>query len=179
MILNQAQPFSYVNMLVDGSWRRQYRNKPNFFHLNRLSSSMVIKMDFDLAMTILAYNLYRLLALDLPGYENNTAVTLYEKFIQNNGVSSMDGIIANLPAICDLAEKYRALVMVDDSHAVGFMGEKGRGTPEYCGVEDRIDINTGTLGKALGGASGGYTSERNVKLQRRGSAKRCKPPVKR
>ena len=70
----------------------------------------------------------------------------------------MDGSIANLKVICDLAEKYDALVMVDDSHAVGFIGEKGRGTPEYCGVMDRIDITTGTLGKALGGASGGYTS---------------------
>jgi glycine C-acetyltransferase len=72
----------------------------------------------------------------------------------------MDGIIANLAAICDLAERYDAMVMVDDSHAVGFMGENGRGTPEYCGVADRIDILTGTLGKALGGASGGYTSGR-------------------
>jgi len=72
----------------------------------------------------------------------------------------MDGIIANLPAICDLADKYNALVMVDDSHAVGFMGDGGRGTPEYHHVMDRIDIITGTLGKALGGASGGYTSSR-------------------
>ncbi len=70
----------------------------------------------------------------------------------------MDGIIANLPAICDLCEKYDALVMVDDSHAVGFMGAHGRGTPEFCGVEGRVDILTGTLGKALGGASGGYTA---------------------
>jgi glycine C-acetyltransferase len=70
----------------------------------------------------------------------------------------MDGIIANLKGICDLAEKYDAMVMVDDSHAVGFVGAHGRGTPEYCGVEGRIDIVTGTLGKALGGASGGYTS---------------------
>ena len=70
----------------------------------------------------------------------------------------MDGIVANLPAICDLAEKYNALVMVDDSHAVGFMGKNGRGTHEYHNVMDRIDIITGTLGKALGGASGGYTS---------------------
>jgi glycine C-acetyltransferase len=80
------------------------------------------------------------------------------KLIATDGVFSMDGIIANLPAICDLADKYDALVMVDDSHAVGFMGERGRGTPEYCGVASRIDIITGTLGKALGGASGGYTS---------------------
>src|SRR5438093_905838 len=76
------------------------------------------------------------------------------------GVSSMDGYIAKLHDICDLAEKYGALVMVDDSHAVGFMGPHGRGTPEYCGVEGRVDILTGTLGKALGGASGGYTSGR-------------------
>ncbi len=79
------------------------------------------------------------------------------KLIATDGVFSMDGIIANLPAICELAEKYDALVMVDDSHAVGFMGETGRGTPEYCGVLDKVDIITGTLGKALGGASGGFT----------------------
>jgi glycine C-acetyltransferase len=72
----------------------------------------------------------------------------------------MDGVIADLGAICDLAEQYDALVMVDDSHAVGFVGEGGRGTPAYCGVADRVDIVTGTLGKALGGASGGYTSGR-------------------
>ncbi|MBA2728687.1 MAG: glycine C-acetyltransferase [Parachlamydiaceae bacterium] len=82
------------------------------------------------------------------------------KLIATDGVFSMDGSIANLKAICDLADKYGALVMVDDSHAVGFVGENGRGTPEYCGVEDRVDIITGTLGKALGGASGGYTSGR-------------------
>lgn len=80
------------------------------------------------------------------------------KLIATDGVFSMDGIIANLPAICDLADKYHALVMVDDSHAVGFMGANGRGTPEYHQVMNRIDIITGTLGKALGGASGGYTS---------------------
>ncbi len=72
----------------------------------------------------------------------------------------MDGIIANLPAICELADRYDALVMVDDSHAVGFLGPRGRGTPEYHGVTGRIDILTGTLGKALGGGSGGYTSGR-------------------
>jgi glycine C-acetyltransferase len=72
----------------------------------------------------------------------------------------MDGYIANLTAICDLAEKHNALVMVDDSHAVGFMGKTGRGTHEHCGVMGRVDIITGTLGKALGGASGGYTSGR-------------------
>ncbi|MBT5902910.1 MAG: glycine C-acetyltransferase [Opitutaceae bacterium] len=82
------------------------------------------------------------------------------KLIVTDGVFSMDGFIAPLREICDLADKYKALVMVDDSHAVGFMGPNGRGTPELCGVEDRIDINTGTLGKALGGASGGYISGR-------------------
>jgi glycine C-acetyltransferase len=82
------------------------------------------------------------------------------KLIATDGVFSMDGIIADLKGICDLADRYHALVMVDDSHAVGFMGDKGRGTPEFCGVEGRIDIITGTLGKALGGASGGYTSGR-------------------
>ena len=82
------------------------------------------------------------------------------KLIATDGVFSMDGIIANLKAICDLADKYHALVMVDDSHAVGFIGAGGRGTPEYCGVADRIDIYTGTLGKALGGASGGYIAAR-------------------
>ena len=80
------------------------------------------------------------------------------RLIATDGVFSMDGIIANLRAICDLADKYDALVMVDDSHAVGFVGEKGRGTHEYAQVMDRIDIMTGTLGKAMGGASGGYTS---------------------
>jgi glycine C-acetyltransferase len=82
------------------------------------------------------------------------------KLIATDGVFSMDGIIADLKSICDLADRYKALVMVDDSHAVGFVGNHGRGTPEYCGVEGRIDIITGTLGKALGGASGGYVSAR-------------------
>jgi glycine C-acetyltransferase len=82
------------------------------------------------------------------------------KLIATDGVFSMDGIIANLKAICDLADRYNALVMVDDSHAVGFVGQHGRGTPEFCGVEGRIDILTGTLGKALGGASGGYVAAR-------------------
>jgi glycine C-acetyltransferase len=82
------------------------------------------------------------------------------KLIATDGVFSMDGIIANLAGICDLADRYGALVMVDDSHAVGFIGEHGRGTPEYCGVEGRVDIVTGTLGKALGGASGGYVAAR-------------------
>ena len=82
------------------------------------------------------------------------------RIIATDGVFSMDGYIANLAGICDLAEKYKALVMVDDSHAVGFMGKQGRGTPEYNNVLGRVDILTGTLGKALGGASGGYTSGR-------------------
>ena len=100
-------------------------------------------------------------------YENNNMAALEAelkkagdarfKLIATDGVFSMDGIIANLSGICDLAEKYDAMVMVDDSHAVGFVGEHGRGSAEYCGVEGRVDIITGTLGKALGGASGGYT----------------------
>ncbi|NQZ92727.1 MAG: glycine C-acetyltransferase [Moritella sp.] len=103
-------------------------------------------------------------------YKNNNMASLEEqliaadaagvrhKLIATDGVFSMDGVIANLKGVCDLADKYNALVMVDDSHAVGFVGEGGRGTPEHCGVMDRVDIITGTLGKALGGASGGYTS---------------------
>jgi glycine C-acetyltransferase len=101
-------------------------------------------------------------------YKNNDMNSLREqleaangariKLIATDGVFSMDGYIANLSAICDLAEEYGALVMVDDSHAVGFMGEHGRGTHEYCGAMGRVDIITGTLGKALGGASGGYTA---------------------
>jgi len=82
------------------------------------------------------------------------------KLIATDGVFSMDGTIADLKSICDLADQYDAMVMVDDSHAVGFIGENGRGTHEHCGVMDRVDIITGTLGKALGGASGGYTSAR-------------------
>ena len=103
-------------------------------------------------------------------YANNDMADLEEKLkaadnarfrmIATDGVFSMDGSFANLSAICDLAERYDAMVMVDDSHAVGFVGEAGRGTPEYCGVEGRVDILTGTLGKALGGASGGYTAAR-------------------
>jgi glycine C-acetyltransferase len=80
------------------------------------------------------------------------------RLIVTDGVFSMDGYLAPLPAICDLAEKYDAMVMVDDSHAVGFMGSSGAGTPEHFGVSDRVDIISGTLGKALGGASGGYIS---------------------
>jgi glycine C-acetyltransferase len=82
------------------------------------------------------------------------------RLIATDGVFSMDGYVANLAGVCDLAEKHDALVMVDDSHAVGFMGDRGRGTHEFCGVMGRVDILTGTLGKALGGASGGYTSAR-------------------
>lgn len=82
------------------------------------------------------------------------------KLIVTDGVFSMDGIIANLTGICDLADQYNAIVMVDDSHATGFIGEKGRGTPSFCGVEGRVDIITSTLGKALGGASGGFVAAR-------------------
>jgi glycine C-acetyltransferase len=82
------------------------------------------------------------------------------RLIATDGVFSMDGTIANLKGICDLAEKYGAMVMVDDAHAAGFIGQTGRGTPEHCGVQGRVDVITGTLGKALGGASGGYTSGR-------------------
>lgn len=87
------------------------------------------------------------------------------KLVATDGVFSMDGTLANLPAICELADKYGALVMVDDSHAVGFVGQTGKGTPEHFGVTDRIDIITGTLGKALGGASGGYTSGRKAIIE--------------
>ncbi len=82
------------------------------------------------------------------------------RLIATDGVFSMDGTIANLQGVCDLAEKYDAMVMVDDAHAAGFIGKTGRGTPEHCGVQGRVDVITGTLGKALGGASGGYTSGR-------------------
>ena len=114
-------------------------------------------------------------------YKNNNMADLEEKLkeaasarirlIATDGVFSMDGFVANLQGVCDLAEKYDALVMVDDSHAVGFMGENGKGTPEHCGVMGRVDILTGTFGKALGGASGGYTaaSEKIVKLLRQKS----------
>ena len=103
-------------------------------------------------------------------YKTNDMADLREKLaatkdaryrlIATDGVFSMDGHFANLPAICELADEFDALVMVDDSHAVGFVGPRGRGTHEHCGVMDRVDILTGTLGKALGGASGGYTSGR-------------------
>ena len=80
------------------------------------------------------------------------------RLVATDGVFSMDGTFANLPVVCELADRYKAMVMVDDSHAIGFVGANGRGTPEYWGVERKVDIVTGTLGKALGGASGGYTS---------------------
>jgi len=86
------------------------------------------------------------------------------KLIATDGVFSMDGYLADLKTVCDLADRYGALVMVDDSHAVGFMGARGRGTHEHCGVMERVDILTGTLGKALGGASGGYTSSRHPEI---------------
>jgi len=86
------------------------------------------------------------------------------RLIATDGVFSMDGTIANLKAICDLADKYQALVMVDDSHAVGFVGANGKGSPEYCDVMGRVDILTGTFGKALGGASGGYTSGKKAMI---------------
>lgn len=108
-------------------------------------------------------------------YQNNDMHDLEEKLkesqdarfrlIATDGVFSMDGIIANLPAICDLAEKYKALVMVDDCHATGFLGKKGRGAQEYWNVMGRVDIMTGTLGKALGGASGGYTTGKKEIIQ--------------
>src|SRR6185503_18071956 len=82
------------------------------------------------------------------------------RMIATDGVFSMDGYLAQLDTICDLADKYRAMVMVDDSHATGFIGPTGRGTPEECGVLHRVDVITSTLGKALGGASGGFTTGR-------------------
>lgn len=87
------------------------------------------------------------------------------KLIATDGVFSMDGVIANLKGVCDLADKYNAMVMVDDSHAVGFVGENGRGSHEYCEVMGRVDIITGTLGKAMGGASGGYTSAKKEVIE--------------
>ncbi len=97
---------------------------------------------------------------DMADLERQLAISSDARFrlIATDGVFSMDGVIADLEGICDLADRYDAMVMVDDSHAVGFVGERGAGTPELLGVEDRITIRTGTLGKALGGASGGYTS---------------------
>ena len=105
---------------------------------------------------------YRYKASDMADCEARLQEALTARFrmIATDGVFSMDGTIAKLKSICDFAEKYDALVMVDDSHAVGFMGKNGKGTPEYHNVIARVDIITGTLGKALGGASGGYTSGR-------------------
>lgn len=110
----------------------------------------------------------RLCKAERHRYQNNDMAELEEKLkatqnkryrlIATDGVFSMDGVIANLKAICDLADKYNALVMIDDCHAAGFLGKKGKGSIEYCDVMGRVDIITGTLGKALGGASGGYTS---------------------
>ena len=103
---------------------------------------------------------YRFKNCDMQDLEEQLIQARSARFrlIATDGVFSMDGTIANLSGICDLAEKYDALVMVDDSHSVGVLGEHGRGTHEYCGVIDRVDIVTGTFGKALGGASGGYTT---------------------
>lgn len=107
---------------------------------------------------------YRYANNDMTELENHLKAAKNARFrlIATDGVFSMDGIIANLPAICELAKRYDALVMVDDSHAVGFMGPNGQGTPEHCGVMDEVDILTGTLGKALGGASGGYVSANSM-----------------
>ena len=112
----------------------------------------------------------RLCKADRYRYANNDMTDLESKLVESqgarrrliatDGVFSMDGSYADLKSICDLADRYNALVMVDDSHAVGFIGERGRGTPELAGQMERVDIVTGTLGKALGGASGGYTSGR-------------------
>jgi glycine C-acetyltransferase len=103
---------------------------------------------------------YRYANNDMEELEGHLKASREARFrlIATDGVFSMDGRFANLQAICDLADQYDAMVMVDDSHAVGFIGEHGRGTPELCGVEDRVDVITGTLGKALGGGSGGYTA---------------------
>ena len=112
----------------------------------------------------------RLCKAERHRYKTNDMADLEEKLkatqharrrmIATDGVFSMDGTIAQLDKICDLADKYDAMVMVDDCHATGFIGKTGRGTPEYCGVMDRVDIITGTFGKALGGASGGFTAAR-------------------
>ena len=107
---------------------------------------------------------YRYRHADMPDLEAQLQLADADgaryKWIATDGVFSMDGTIADLKKICTLADKYQALVMVDDSHAVGVVGANGRGSPEFCGVADRVDIVTGTLGKALGGASGGYTAAR-------------------
>jgi glycine C-acetyltransferase len=110
---------------------------------------------------------YRYANNNMPDLEAKLKESSAARFrmIATDGVFSMDGYLANLPAICDLAQKYDALVMVDDSHAVGFMGKRGRGTPDYHNVIGRIDILTGTLGKAMGGASGGYASGRKELIE--------------
>lgn len=107
-------------------------------------------------------NRYRYNNNDMKDLERNLQIASKHQFrlIATDGVFSMDGTFANLPKICELAAKYDSLVMVDDSHAIGFIGEGGRGTPNHFGVESEVDIVTGTLGKALGGASGGYTASR-------------------
>lgn len=104
---------------------------------------------------------------DMKMLEEHLQATQNARFrlIATDGVFSMDGILANLPAICELAERYNAMVMVDDSHAVGFMGERGQGTPAHFHVQDKVDILTGTLGKALGGASGGYVASSAVLVE--------------
>lgn len=110
---------------------------------------------------------YRYANNDMKALEQQLIAAKNARFrlIATDGVFSMDGILANLPAICELAERYDAMVMVDDSHAVGFMGATGRGTPEHFGLTSRISLITGTLGKALGGASGGYTSGEKVVIE--------------
>ncbi len=107
---------------------------------------------------------YRYANADMADLETQLKAAQDARFrlVVTDGVFSMDGIIAPLPAICDLADKYDAIVMVDDSHAVGFMGKTGAGTPQHFGVQDRVHLVTGTFGKALGGASGGYTSGRRA-----------------
>lgn len=131
------------------------------------SNDAIISDEFNHASIIDGIRLCRAKRLR---YRNNNMEDLEQRLIEardsrfrmivTDGVFSMDGIVANLPSICALAERYDALVVVDDSHAVGFFGPNGRGTPEYFGIQDKIDLVTGTLGKALGGASGGYTSGR-------------------
>jgi glycine C-acetyltransferase len=110
---------------------------------------------------------YRYANNDMKALEEQLIAAKNARFrlIATDGVFSMDGTLANLTDICDLADEYDAMVMVDDSHAVGFMGATGRGTPEYFGVSDRVDLLTGTLGKALGGASGGYTCGNKVVIE--------------
>jgi glycine C-acetyltransferase len=122
---------------------------------------------------------YRYRNRDLDDLEDQlkAATQARTRLIATDGAFSMDGTIAPLQGICDLAERYNALVMVDDSHAVGVLGEHGRGSPEHCGVLGRVDILTGTFGKALGGASGGYTSGRKsvVDVLRQRSPEPVKP----